>query len=70
MGRDKTDRVIGLGLKAKHVHLCFGVLPADLNECLDYGNVRIAAFNSRNNLGNNSWGKLPLSLMSCQMKNN
>lgn len=42
--------MIALGLLAKYAFIYRpDVLPADLNERLDFGNARIAAFNGRNN---------------------
>lgn len=58
MGGGKTHMMIALGLLAKHAHLRPEVLPKDLNERLDFGNARIAAFNGRNNPNNYIWGAI------------
>lgn len=55
MGGGKTHMMIALGLLAKHAHLRPEVLPAELNECVESGNARIAAFNGRNNPDNYIW---------------
>ena len=62
MGGGKTHMMIALGLLAKHAHLRPNVLPADLNERLDFGNARIAAFNGRNNPDNYIWGDIATQL--------
>lgn len=62
MGGGKTHMMIALGLLAKHAHLRPDVLPADLNERLDFGNARIAAFNGRNNPDNYIWGEIATQL--------
>ncbi|MEW8639791.1 MAG: hypothetical protein AB2544_17435 [Candidatus Thiodiazotropha endolucinida] len=48
--------MIALGLLAQHDHLRPEVLPSDLNDRLDFGKARIAAFNGRNNPDNYIWG--------------
>jgi hypothetical protein len=58
MGGGKTHMMIALGLLAKHAHLRPEVLPEDLNNRLDFGNARIAAFNGRNNPNNYIWGEI------------
>jgi len=62
MGGGKTHMMIALGLLAKHAHLRPSVLPADLNNRLDFGNARIAAFNGRNNPDNYIWGEIATQL--------
>tara|TARA_R110001592_G_scaffold363391_1_gene687076 strand:- start:41587 stop:44712 length:3126 start_codon:yes stop_codon:yes gene_type:complete len=62
MGGGKTHMMIALGLLSKHAHLRPEVLPADLNERLDFGNARIAAFNGRNNPDNYIWGEIATQL--------
>lgn len=62
MGGGKTHMMIALGLLAKYAHLRPDVLPADLNERLDFGNARIAAFNGRNNPDNYIWGEIASQL--------
>lgn len=62
MGGGKTHMMIALGLLAKHAHLRSGVLPDDLNDRLDFGNARIAAFNGRNNPDNHIWGDIASQL--------
>lgn len=62
MGGGKTHMMIALGLLARHAHLRPDVLPADLNERLDFGNARIAAFNGRNNPDNYIWGEIATQL--------
>ncbi len=62
MGGGKTHMMIALGLLAKHTHLRTEVLSADLNERLDFGNARIAAFNGRNNPDNYIWGDIATQL--------
>jgi predicted AAA+ superfamily ATPase len=62
MGGGKTHMMIALGLLAKHAHLRPNVLPADLNNRLEFGNARIAAFNGRNNPDNYIWGEIATQL--------
>lgn len=62
MGGGKTHMMIALGLLAKHAHLRPDVLPEDLNNRLDFGNARIAAFNGRNNPDNYIWGEIATQL--------
>ncbi|MGR7919553.1 anti-phage-associated DUF499 domain-containing protein [Zobellella denitrificans] len=62
MGGGKTHMMIALGLLAKHAHLRPEILPAELNERLDFGNARIAAFNGRNNPDNYIWGDIATQL--------
>jgi hypothetical protein len=62
MGGGKTHMMIALGLLAKHPHLRPEVLPAELNERVEFGNARIAAFNGRNNPDNYIWGEIASQL--------
>ncbi|MCS6115894.1 anti-phage-associated DUF499 domain-containing protein [Shewanella baltica] len=62
MGGGKTHMMIALGLLAKQAYLRPEVLPSDLNERLDFGNARIAAFNGRNNPDNYIWGDIATQL--------
>jgi len=62
MGGGKTHMMIALGLLAKHAHLRLDALPEDLNNRLDFGNARIAAFNGRNNPDNYIWGEIATQL--------
>ncbi len=62
MGGGKTHMMIALGLLAKHAHLRPEVLNADLNDRIDFGNARIAAFNGRNNPDNYIWGDIATQL--------
>ena len=62
MGGGKTHMMIALGLLAKHANLRPDVLPEDLNNRLDFGNARIAAFNGRNNPDNYIWGEIATQL--------
>lgn len=62
MGGGKTHLMIALGLLARHPELRPQVLPADLNERLDFDNARIAAFNGRNNPDNYLWGEIATQL--------
>ncbi len=62
MGGGKTHMMIALGLLAKHAHLRLNVLPADLNDRLDFGEARIAAFNGRYNPDNYIWGEIATQL--------
>ena len=62
MGGGKTHMMIALGLLARHAHLRPEVLPAELNERVEFGNARIAAFNGRNNPDNYIWGEIASQL--------
>ena len=62
MGGGKTHMMIAFGLLARHAHLRPEVLAADLNERMDFGNARIAAFNGRNNPDNYIWGEIATQL--------
>lgn len=62
MGGGKTHMMIALGLLAKHPHLRADVLPADLSSRIEMGEVRIAAFNGRNNPENYIWGEIAAQL--------
>ena len=62
MGGGKTHMMIALGLLAKRAHLRPEVLSSDLNNRLDFGNARIAAFNGRNNPDNYIWGEIATQL--------
>lgn len=62
MGGGKTHMMIALGLLSKHAHLRPEVLPSELNERIDFGNARIAAFNGRNNPDNYIWGEIAAQL--------
>lgn len=62
MGGGKTHMMIALGLLAKHAHLRPEVLPVELNQRLNYGDARIAAFNGRNTPDNYIWGEIATQL--------
>ena len=62
MGGGKTHMMVALGLLAKHSDLRPEVLPSELNERLDFGTARIAAFNGRNNPDNYIWGEIASQL--------
>ena len=62
MGGGKTHMMIALGLLSRHDHLRPEVLPSDLNDRLDFGKARIAAFNGRNNPDNYIWGEIATQL--------
>lgn len=62
MGGGKTHMMIALGLLARHGHLRPEVLPSELNQRIDFGNARIAAFNGRNNPDNYIWGEIASQL--------
>jgi len=62
MGGGKTHMMIALGLLARHPDLRPEVLPADLNDRIDFGAARIAAFNGRNNPDNYIWGEIATQL--------
>ena len=64
MGGGKTHMMIALGLLARHDQLRLDVLPSDLNDRLDFGEVRIAAFNGRNTPKNYIWGEIATQLDS------
>jgi hypothetical protein len=61
MGGGKTHMMIALGLLARHSHLRPGVLPADVQTRVEFGQARIAAFNGRNTLRTTSGATLPRS---------
>lgn len=59
MGGGKTHTMVALGLLAKHPHLRKDVLSPDVFEKTKHlGEVRIAAFNGRNDPENFLWGEL------------
>ena len=62
MGGGKTHLMIALGLLARHDHLRPEILPADLNDRLNFGKARIAAFSGRNNPDNYIWGEIAAQL--------
>jgi len=62
MGGGKTHLMIALGLLAKHSHLRPDFLPNELNDRVDFGNAKIAAFNGRNNPDNYIWGEIASQL--------
>lgn len=62
MGGGKTHMMIALGLLAKHPHIRPEVLPEELNNRLNFGNARIAAFNGRNTPDNYIWGDIATQL--------
>lgn len=62
MGGGKTHMMIALGLLAKHPHLRLEVLPTDLASRINSCEVRIAAFNGRNNPENFIWGEIASQL--------
>jgi len=62
MGGGKTHMMIALGLLARHPDLRPEVLPTDLNDRIDFGAARIAAFNGRNNPDNYIWGEIATQL--------
>ncbi|CAI8823424.1 anti-phage-associated DUF499 domain-containing protein [Methylocaldum szegediense] len=62
MGGGKTHMMIALGLLARHPHLRQDVLAPELNERIDFGSARIAAFNGRNNPDNYIWGEIASQL--------
>ena len=62
MGGGKTHMMIALGLLARHSHLRPGVLPADVQARVEFGQVRIAAFNGRNTPENYIWGDIATQL--------
>jgi hypothetical protein len=62
MGGGKTHMMIALGLLARHARLRPEVLPSELNERIDFGKARIAAFNGRNNPDNYVWGEIASQL--------
>ncbi|MDI1353241.1 MAG: DUF499 domain-containing protein, partial [bacterium] len=67
MGGGKTHMMIALGLLAKHPHLRAEVLPAELASRIDNSEVRIAAFNGRNNPENFIWGEIASQLGEAEM---
>lgn len=62
MGGGKTHMMIALGLLARHSHLRPGVLPADVQARVEFGQARIAAFNGRNTPENYVWGDIATQL--------
>jgi len=62
MGGGKTHMMIALGLLARYPHLRPEVLAPELNERIDFGSARIAAFNGRNNPDNYIWGEIASQL--------
>ena len=62
MGGGKTHMMIALGLLARHPHLRPGVLPADVQTRVEFGQARIAAFNGRNTPENYIWGDIATQL--------
>ncbi len=62
MGGGKTHMMIALGLLAKHPHLRSEVLSPDLAKRIEIGEVRVAAFNGRNNPENYIWGEIATQL--------
>ncbi len=62
MGGGKTHMMVALGLLARHPDLRFEELSTDLNERIDFGAARIAAFNGRNNPDNYIWGEIAAQL--------
>ncbi len=62
MGGGKTHMMIALGLLARHADLRPDVLPEELNNRVDFGGARIAAFNGRNNPDNYIWGEIASQL--------
>jgi hypothetical protein len=62
MGGGKTHMMVALGLLARHPHLRPEVLAPELNERIDFGNARMAAFNGRNNPDNYIWGEIASQL--------
>ena len=62
MGGGKTHMMVALGLLARHPHLRPEVLPRDLNDRIEFGEARIAAFNGRNSPDNYIWGEIASQL--------
>jgi hypothetical protein len=62
MGGGKTHMMVALGLLARHQHLRPEVLPAELNDRVEFGEARIAAFNGRNSPDNFIWGEIASQL--------
>lgn len=62
MGGGKTHMMIALGLLARHPHLREEVLPTELASRIDNSEVRIAAFNGRNDPENFIWGDIATQL--------
>lgn len=67
MGGGKTHMMIALGLLAKHPYLRAEILPAELASRIDNCEVRIAAFNGRNNPENFIWGDIASQLGKAEM---
>ena len=62
MGGGKTHMMVALGLLARHPHLRAEVLRSELNDRVEFGEARIAAFNGRNNPDNYIWGEIASQL--------
>ena len=62
MGGGKTHMMVALGLLARHPQVRLEMLPEDLYQRIDVPEVRIAAFNGRNNPDNFIWGELAVQL--------
>ncbi|MBY5501272.1 DUF499 domain-containing protein [Rhizobium leguminosarum] len=62
MGGGKTHMMVALGLLARRPHLRPEVLPGDLNDRIEFGEARIAAFNGRNSPDNYIWGEIAAQL--------
>ncbi|WP_025769512.1 DUF499 domain-containing protein [Thioalkalivibrio sp. HK1] len=62
MGGGKTHMMVALGLLARHSHLRQDFLSPDINTRIDFKDVRIAAFNGRNNPDNYIWGEIASQL--------
>lgn len=62
MGGGKTHMMVALGLLSRHPHLRPEVLPRDLNDRIEFGEARIAAFNGRNSPDNYIWGEIASQL--------
>ena len=62
MGGGKTHMMVALGLLARHPCLRIEVLRSELNDRVEFGEARIAAFNGRNNPDNYIWGEIASQL--------
>ena len=62
MGGGKTHMMVALGLLARHQHLRLALLPADLNDRIEFDEARLAAFNGRNSPDNYIWGEIASQL--------
>ena len=62
MGGGKTHMMVALGLLARHPYLRAEVLRSELNDRIEFGEARIAAFNGRNNPDNYIWGEIASQL--------